>query len=101
MACIWHQHAAQERVKYEFFKQKLGKPINESQELLIPLTFDFSKKEAIFIEEAKDTLEKPDYFLNRLVTKPMLYVLIQPGFQPDWKKKLSGKWCISLFRKQR
>ncbi|GIO19717.1 DNA mismatch repair protein MutL [Oceanobacillus oncorhynchi subsp. incaldanensis] len=58
------QHAAQERVKYEFFKQKLGKPINKSQELLIPLTFDFSKKEAIFIEEAKDTLEKAGLFFE-------------------------------------
>lgn len=58
------QHAAQERVKYEFFKRKLGKPINESQELLIPMTFDFSKKEAIFIEEAKDTLEKVGLFFE-------------------------------------
>ncbi|MFD1412907.1 DNA mismatch repair endonuclease MutL [Oceanobacillus jeddahense] len=58
------QHAAQERVKYEFFKRKLGKPINESQELLIPMTFDFSKKEAIFIEEAKDTLEKAGLFFE-------------------------------------
>lgn len=58
------QHAAQERVKYEFFKSKLGKPINESQELLIPMTFDFSKKETIFIEEAKDTLEKAGLFFE-------------------------------------
>ncbi|GGP12515.1 DNA mismatch repair endonuclease MutL [Oceanobacillus neutriphilus] len=58
------QHAAQERVKYEFFKNKLGQPINESQELLIPMTFDFSRKEAIFIEEAKDTLEKAGLFFE-------------------------------------
>lgn len=58
------QHAAQERVKYEFFKRKLGKPINESQELLIPMTFDFSKKEAIFIEEAKESLEKVGLFFE-------------------------------------
>ncbi|MFD1450444.1 MULTISPECIES: DNA mismatch repair endonuclease MutL [Oceanobacillus] len=58
------QHAAQERVKYEFFKNKLGKPINESQELLIPMTFDFSRKEAIFIEEAKNTLEQAGLFFE-------------------------------------
>lgn len=58
------QHAAQERVKYEFFKSKLGKPINESQELLIPMTFDFSRKEAIFIEQAKDTLEQAGLFFE-------------------------------------
>ncbi len=47
-----------------FFKNKLGKPINESQELLIPMTFDFSRKEAIFIEEAKDTLEQAGLFFE-------------------------------------
>lgn len=51
------QHAAQERIKYEFFKQKLGKTVNESQELLIPLTFEFSKQESIFIDQFHDELE--------------------------------------------
>ncbi|WP_099158176.1 DNA mismatch repair endonuclease MutL [Virgibacillus ndiopensis] len=58
------QHAAQERVKYEFFKQKLGKATNESQELLIPMTFDFSKQEAIFIEQCKEELEKVGLFFE-------------------------------------
>src|SRR5690625_4080766 len=58
------QHAAQERIKYEFFKEKLGKTINQSQELLIPLTFEFSKKEAIFIEKYKEELERAGLFLE-------------------------------------
>lgn len=58
------QHAAQERIKYEFFKKKLGKTINHSQELLIPLTFEFSKQESIFIEESKDKLEKVGLFFE-------------------------------------
>ncbi len=52
------QHAAQERIKYEFYKEKLGKPNNESQQLLIPLTFDFSNEEALFIDAHQDELEK-------------------------------------------
>ncbi|MFD1850308.1 DNA mismatch repair endonuclease MutL [Oceanobacillus bengalensis] len=59
------QHAAQERVKYEFFKVKLGKPINEAQELLIPMTFDFSKQESIFIEQYKEELEKVGLFFDK------------------------------------
>lgn len=59
------QHAAQERIKYEFFKEKLGKTINQSQELLIPLTFEFSKKEAIFIEHHKETFEQVGLFLEK------------------------------------
>ncbi|WP_188455628.1 DNA mismatch repair endonuclease MutL [Virgibacillus oceani] len=58
------QHAAQERVKYEYFKQKLGKTTNESQALLIPMTFDFSKQEAIFIEQYKEELEKVGLFFE-------------------------------------
>ncbi|SES77332.1 DNA mismatch repair protein MutL [Oceanobacillus limi] len=58
------QHAAQERIKYEFFKEKLGNTINESQELLLPLTFEFSKQESIFIEHHKHELEKVGLFLE-------------------------------------
>lgn len=52
------QHAAQERIKYEAFKEKLGNPVSNSQELLLPLTFEFSKQEALLIEQHKDELNK-------------------------------------------
>jgi len=58
------QHAAQERIKYEFFKKKLGKPVNESQELLLPLTFEFSKQEAIFIEQYAEELQQVGLFFE-------------------------------------
>lgn len=58
------QHAAQERIKYEFFKGKLGKTMNESQELLLPLTFEFSKQESIFIEQYKNEMEKVGLFFE-------------------------------------
>lgn len=58
------QHAAQERIKYEFFKWKLGKTVNESQELLLPLTFEFSKQESIFIDQYKSELEEVGLFFE-------------------------------------
>ncbi|WP_077326281.1 DNA mismatch repair endonuclease MutL [Virgibacillus siamensis] len=58
------QHAAQERNKYEFFKKKLGNTINESQELLIPITFEFSKQESIFIDQYQDELAKVGLFFE-------------------------------------
>lgn len=58
------QHAAQERIKYEFFKEKLGETANHVQELLIPLTFDFSKHETIFIETFKEELAKVGLFFE-------------------------------------
>jgi DNA mismatch repair protein MutL len=58
------QHAAQERIKYEFFKKKLGQTTNEVQELLIPITFEFSKQESIFIEHYKSELENVGLFFE-------------------------------------
>ena len=58
------QHAAQERIKYEFFKEKLGKPSTDIQQLLIPLTFDFTTNEILFIEKHKETLQNIGLFLE-------------------------------------
>ncbi|MEN2766368.1 DNA mismatch repair endonuclease MutL [Ornithinibacillus xuwenensis] len=58
------QHAAQERIKYEFFKHKLGQTSNEVQELLFPITFEFSKQESIFIDHYKTELEKVGLFFE-------------------------------------
>ncbi len=45
------QHAAQERINYELYLRYFGKTINESYELLVPLTFEFSLNESLIIEE--------------------------------------------------
>jgi DNA mismatch repair protein MutL len=58
------QHAAQERIKYEYFKRKLGITTNELQELLIPITFEFSIQESLLIEQYKMELEKVGLFFE-------------------------------------
>ncbi|WHI69385.1 DNA mismatch repair endonuclease MutL [Staphylococcus epidermidis] len=52
------QHVAQERIKYEYFREKIGEVTNEVQNLLIPLTFHFSKDEQMIIDQYKDELDK-------------------------------------------
>ncbi|MEB6239180.1 DNA mismatch repair endonuclease MutL [Staphylococcus xylosus] len=52
------QHAAQERIKYEYFREKIGEISNESQNLLIPLTFHFSTDELMIINQHKEELDK-------------------------------------------
>ncbi|GGC89765.1 DNA mismatch repair protein MutL [Thalassobacillus devorans] len=61
---IVDQHAAQERIKYEFYTEKLGEVENEVQELLVPLTFDFSKQEALRIEEYHEELMQVGIFFE-------------------------------------
>lgn len=58
------QHAAQERVKYEFFRDKLGKSGNTLQELLLPMTFEFSKQESIFIDQYEAEFNKVGLFFE-------------------------------------
>ncbi|PTE84120.1 DNA mismatch repair endonuclease MutL [Staphylococcus equorum] len=52
------QHAAQERIKYEYFREKIGDVSNEKQNLLIPLTFHFSKDELMIINQHVEELDK-------------------------------------------
>lgn len=58
------QHAAQERIKYEYFKRKLGAPSNELQELLLPITFEFTAEEALHLEENMEELRSAGLFLE-------------------------------------
>ncbi|MCM3161323.1 DNA mismatch repair endonuclease MutL [Metabacillus litoralis] len=61
---IIDQHAAQERIKYEFFKEKVGQVHSEVQELLVPLTFEYSTDETMIIEEHLNALAQVGIFLE-------------------------------------
>ncbi|WP_028546689.1 DNA mismatch repair endonuclease MutL [Paenibacillus taiwanensis] len=52
------QHAAHERVNYEYYVDKFGKPIDAFQELLIPLTIELTPNEAARIRERLPLLEQ-------------------------------------------
>lgn len=59
------QHAAQERIKYEFFKEKVGDVNhNERQSLLLPLTFHYTSDEAILIEAHQEVLQQVGVYLE-------------------------------------
>ncbi|PXA61382.1 DNA mismatch repair protein, partial [Staphylococcus pseudintermedius] len=58
------QHAAQERIKYEYFRDKIGEVTNEVQDLLIPLTFHFSKDEQLVIDQYKNELQQVGIMLE-------------------------------------
>ncbi|SFA72783.1 MULTISPECIES: DNA mismatch repair endonuclease MutL [unclassified Bacillus (in: firmicutes)] len=61
---IIDQHAAQERIKYEYFREKVGQVESELQEMLVPLTFEYSTDECLKIEEHKHELEKVGVYLE-------------------------------------
>ncbi|EMT45336.1 DNA mismatch repair endonuclease MutL [Anoxybacillus flavithermus] len=61
---IIDQHAAQERIKYEYFREKLATVTNELQPLLIPLTFTYSSSEYLLIDSHRDELAACGVFLE-------------------------------------
>ena len=61
---IIDQHAAQERIKYEYYKEKVGMVAAELQELLVPLTFDYSTDDYVKIDEYRNELEIVGVFLE-------------------------------------
>ncbi|MBD8013956.1 DNA mismatch repair endonuclease MutL [Planococcus wigleyi] len=59
------QHAAQERIKYEYFREKVGDiDSNERQSLLLPLTFHYSRDEALRLKENLNVLADSGVFLE-------------------------------------
>lgn len=61
---IIDQHAAQERIKYEYYKEKVGQVASELQDMLVPLTFEYSTDECLKINEYRKELEKVGVFLE-------------------------------------
>lgn len=82
------QHAAQERIKYEVFKEKLGKPVKHVQELLLPITFEFSQQEAIFIEQFKVELEEVGLFLDSFGQQTYVVRSYPTWFPKDFEEEV-------------
>ncbi|WP_394405298.1 DNA mismatch repair endonuclease MutL [Streptococcus sp. 20-1249] len=55
---IIDQHAAQERVKYEYYREKIGEVDSSLQQLLVPYLFEFSPSDAISLQEKMSMLEE-------------------------------------------
>lgn len=61
---ILDQHAAQERIKYEFFRKKIGEVSRDLQDLLVPIMLDYPNSDAIKIKENNEALEEIGLFLE-------------------------------------
>ena len=86
------QHAAKERINYEYYKEKLGNPINESIALLFPLTIEFPVNEYIVIRENFELLknmgfEIEEFGINSVVVKAHP-TWLPNGYEDDATRKI-------------
>ncbi len=58
------QHAAHERVNYEFYYEKFGQPESASQELLLPITLEFTRAEADKLKDRLHWFERVGVYLE-------------------------------------
>lgn len=77
------QHAAQERINYEYYKDKFANLDLTMQPLIVPLQFEYPMSEFLILEERKEMLEKVGIHLE---------VFGQHGYivrsLPLWMKKI-------------
>jgi DNA mismatch repair protein MutL len=86
---IIDQHAAQERLKYEYFREKVGQVAAELQEMLVPITFEYSTDEFVKINEYRNELEKVGVFLEEFGVNSFIV-----RSHPQWLPKGEEKECI-------
>lgn len=78
---ILDQHAAQERVNYEYYRQAIGEVSDDQQRLLVPIVLDYSTSDMLKITDKLDTLASVGLHLEQF--GPNSFILRQ---HPTWFK---------------
>ncbi|KRN89047.1 DNA mismatch repair endonuclease MutL [Ligilactobacillus ceti] len=76
------QHAAQERIKYEEFRTKIGEVAEDQQNLLVPIVLTYPTSESLQIKENQEKLREIGIFLEEFGQNT--YIVRQ---HPTWLKK--------------
>lgn len=89
------QHAAKERINYEYFKEKLGNPNVETESLLFPITIELSTNEYIILRENFKLLEDMGFEVEEFGINSII-VKAHPTWLPIHEKTDSIKRIIEL-----
>lgn len=79
---IIDQHAAQERINYEYYRVQIGEVSDDQQDLLVPIYLDYSTADAIRIKEKQTVLESCGLFLEEFGKNTFIV-----RHHPTWFKK--------------
>ncbi|MTD41902.1 DNA mismatch repair endonuclease MutL [Erwinia sp. CPCC 100877] len=93
---IIDQHAAQERIKYEYFREKIGEVSDDLQELLVPIVLDYPNSDALKIKEQKETLEQVGIYLEDFGQNSFI-VRAHPTWYPAGEEETIIREMIDMF----
>ncbi|MBB3110382.1 DNA mismatch repair protein MutL [Paenibacillus phyllosphaerae] len=105
------QHAAHERINYEYYLEKFGRPQQASQQLLVPMTLEFTQVEAAALTSKLDLLNQAGVELESFGANTFL-VRSHPEWLPrgeeqeiieemtDWLLAERGKVDIGKLREK-
>ncbi|BFT71591.1 DNA mismatch repair endonuclease MutL [Paenibacillus sp. P36] len=80
------QHAAHERINYEYYYEHFGNPAEASQELLVPITLEFTPSEAGILADRLSLFEQAGVFMEAFGGNTFL-VRAHPHWFPSGEEK--------------
>lgn len=83
---IIDQHAAQERIKYEYFRQQIGEVSTDLQEMLVPIVLDFPNNDALFLKEQVELLQEVGIYLEEFGANSFI-VRAHPTWYPQGQEQ--------------
>jgi len=93
---IIDQHAAQERIKYEYYREQIGEVSRDLQELIIPIVLEYPADDYLRIIEGKDTLEQVGLFLEDF-GQYTLIIRAHPTWFPAGQEEQVAKDLIDMY----
>lgn len=104
------QHAAQERVNYEFYRQAIGEVSDDEQKLLVPIVLDYPTTDVLELSNHIDTLDSVGVHLESFGPNSFIVhehpTWFKAGQETDTIKEMvdwvlkDGKISVAAFREK-
>lgn len=92
---IIDQHAAQERIKYEYFRKKIGEVSEDLQEMLVPIVLDYPNSDALRLKEQAELLQGVGIYLEEFGANSFI-VRAHPTWYPQGQEEEITREMIDM-----
>ncbi|MGX6979681.1 DNA mismatch repair endonuclease MutL [Vagococcus elongatus] len=92
---IVDQHAAQERIKYEYYREKIGDVGEELQELLLPIVLEYPRSDVIKLKEQLSLLADVGIHLEEFGSNSFI-VRAHPAWYPQGEEEQTIREMVDI-----